>query len=924
MKIANITPGILPIPPNGWGAIEKIIWENHLNLQKLGHESIICYLNDVPPDADVVHIHVANLANEAHERGIPYYFTMHDHYSYMNGKNSIWFEQNMTAIRNAIRAFVPAKYLVDYFEGVPEYFSHGVNTEYFTPTPKEQHRLLCVGNNGYSNNSAADRKGFGFAIEAAKLLNLPITVAGPSNNKNYFESNPANYNKLTVLYDLNEEQLREVYKEHTIFIHPSELEAGHPNLTLLEALSCGLPVVGTLEDNNSLRGMVKIVRDVHSVAQGITDTIINYDEYKVQAREQAETLSWYNRTREMVEKYESDEVSMKKQLLKHYTTTKSLKLPPRSNHVFYSIDGPYFEILGGPDSRYKVSFIDKKTNSTVYDVEMGRNCWAKANQKYYVDWKVRVQNLSTNDVVEYNLDLTGKRVFISIESKSLGDTLAWIPYVEEFKKKHNCEVICSTFWNAMFKNEYPDIEFVEPGVTVGNLVAMYRIGLFYGEGNQIDNSMHPSYPLDQPMQKWATDILGLEYVEIRPRIKQPDISNEHSKQISIAIHGTAQAKYWNNPTGWQDVVDWLKEEGYSVKLLSNEQDGHMGNKHPIGIEQLPPSSIDVIIEELKKSKLFIGIGSGLSWLSWGLNVPTMLISGFSEELTEPSSCIRIGAPLGVCGGCFNRTRLDPSDWNWCPDHKGTHRQFECSRLITSKTVIERLKVALRTSKPRIQIKHMLTRPYEDREIQSVQSIQRLANYEGFTYEQIINKVYDELPPKEFCRRPEDIWDNNTPGETEPGLGKITGRHYGCYLAHTNAIKNIDENTFDYTLIFEADALISTDINEFVNMIYEACSISERDDVYFIGLANNQSISYQRVNEMFTKTGHTQDLAHAYLIPNRTKQWWLNRIQDSEWDVGDLWFNHVFCHHPKPRYTTNKVYSKQCDGFSLLDLTNKVW
>jgi hypothetical protein len=35
------------------------------------------------------------------------------------------------------------------------------------------------------------------------------------------------------------------------------------------------------------------------------------------------------------------------------------------------------------------------------------------------------------------LDLKDKRVYIAFDSKSLGDNVAWIPYVLEFQKKHN-------------------------------------------------------------------------------------------------------------------------------------------------------------------------------------------------------------------------------------------------------------------------------------------------------------------------------------------------------------------------------------------------------------------------------------------------------------------------------------------------------
>ena len=31
MKITQVTPGLITIPPNGWGAIEKVIWNYHLN-----------------------------------------------------------------------------------------------------------------------------------------------------------------------------------------------------------------------------------------------------------------------------------------------------------------------------------------------------------------------------------------------------------------------------------------------------------------------------------------------------------------------------------------------------------------------------------------------------------------------------------------------------------------------------------------------------------------------------------------------------------------------------------------------------------------------------------------------------------------------------------------------------------------------------
>ena len=46
MKICIVGPGIMPIPPTGWGAVEIIIWDYKQILEKLGHEVIIVNTRD--------------------------------------------------------------------------------------------------------------------------------------------------------------------------------------------------------------------------------------------------------------------------------------------------------------------------------------------------------------------------------------------------------------------------------------------------------------------------------------------------------------------------------------------------------------------------------------------------------------------------------------------------------------------------------------------------------------------------------------------------------------------------------------------------------------------------------------------------------------------------------------------------------------
>lgn len=188
--------------------------------------------------------------------------------------------------------------------------------------------------------------------------------------------------------------------------------------------------------------------------------------------------------------------------------------------------------------------------------------------------------------------------------------------------------------------------------------------------------------------RMASEILGLEDKEIRPRIEKPEV--EKKKRVGIGFHSTAQTKYWNNPTGWQEVTDFLISKGYEVVMMSKESDGYMGNFFPKGVTKMKESSFQDLIENMLSCEFFIGISSGLSWLSWALEIPTVLISGFTGDSMEPSGGVVRISNKSVCNDCWARHKFDAGDWNWCPDHKGTPRQFECSKMITGQMVIDRM------------------------------------------------------------------------------------------------------------------------------------------------------------------------------------------------------------------------------------------
>jgi len=311
MKIAQINPGCgIPIPPPSWGAIEKIVWEFIVNLKSLGHQVDLKWASEIQPgEYDIVMVHVANLALELADRGIPYIFQHHDHHAFHYGKDSEIYKQNRQAMERSIFSLVPARYLVEYFD-LPNvyYFSHGVNTDTFHPneTPPLAHNLLMVANNGLGGYGSYDRKGFELGIKVAMSRNLPITIVGPKNNENWFKENPwiYGYPKLSIIYEPSNEMLRQIYTSYTIFLHPSDLEAGHPNLTLLEAAACGLPVLGWIEEETTFHGLWRAPRDLNEMLRGL-DTIINeYNDYRKRAIQTANELSWLNRSKELIQLYE--------------------------------------------------------------------------------------------------------------------------------------------------------------------------------------------------------------------------------------------------------------------------------------------------------------------------------------------------------------------------------------------------------------------------------------------------------------------------------------------------------------------------------------------------------------------------------------------------------------------------------------------
>jgi autotransporter strand-loop-strand O-heptosyltransferase len=703
MKICQVNPGCgLEIPPKGWGAIEKIIWEFTTNLRKQGYQVDIKWANEVKKgEYDLVVVHVANLALFLAEQDIPYVFQCHDHHAFYYGKGSLVFKENLEAIQKSELSILPAKYLVDYFgSNKAIYFSHGVNTEFFVPNlEKKPHKLLMVANNGLGGGGAYDRKGFTEGIQVAKGIGLPLTIAGPENNRKFIEENPwVKSHNINWVFSPTQEELLKLYQEHTIFLHPSELEAGHPNLTLLEAMACGLPVVGCMEDD--LEGMVITKKKTRSLYEGIRQVLDNYQEYQAKALHTSHKLSWFNRSKELINLVKKP-IGMKEILVKEYSNTIKRFITPKPSKVeviIDFIDGARCELKGNFSDSYKIEFIDK--NNVVWQDTIQCGMWTKVNRKYFTPWKIKITNLATNELIfDYNFNCKNKKVYIYFDSKSIGDTIAWFPYVEEFRKKHGCEVICSTFHNEWFEPNYPEIKFVPPGHQPENLYASFGVGIYYNSDKTLDYNKHPTDFLQYPLQKVSSDILGLEFNEIKPKITSTLPSPIQEKYVTISTHSTAQCKYWNHPTGWEQLIKFLKLQGYKVVLV--DQHTIFGTH---GFMNTSPGSVDYsfigkpfdeVLSIIKGAEFHIGLSSGLSWVAWALDIPIVLISSFTKPYLEPTlNCTRIYNESPT-SGYYNSNTFDPSDWNWYPYKKiNSMEDWYEIETITPEQVIEAIKTNL--------------------------------------------------------------------------------------------------------------------------------------------------------------------------------------------------------------------------------------
>lgn len=298
-------------------------------------------------------------------------------------------------------------------------------------------------------------------------------------------------------------------------------------------------------------------------------------------------------------------------------------------------NAPACVIIENVQNEYFIEFIDNQTSEIVHSQTFYSNEKVYGYRQWYCDWLIKIYK--DNELIHTDkFDLTNKYVFIKIDGRALGDNLAWIPYVDEFRKKHNCHVLCSAYFNDIFKHVYPDILFLEPNTQAHNVYTQYYIG-----AHDNDGVYSPKDSKKIPLQQTACDILGLEYKEIVPDLMK-SIEHNHrrisGRYVCISEKGSAPKKEWKEPNGWQNVVNYLNSKGIKVVVISKE---------PTTLENVINLTGDYPLKErmvdLYYSEFFMGVSSGLSWVAWGCGKPVIMISDCTPLDHEfQTNMIRIG------------------------------------------------------------------------------------------------------------------------------------------------------------------------------------------------------------------------------------------------------------------------------------------
>jgi len=353
-------------------------------------------------------------------------------------------------------------------------------------------------------------------------------------------------------------------------------------------------------------------------------------------------------------------------------------------------------LLPKAEQPWQVRLRDLDTGNILYETRLDGG-YINSAKRWFIRFRVEVSQAGET-VLQHDYDARDREVLVVLPVGTLGDTLAWFPYAPRFAAGHGCRLTIAMAEPLieLFRDAYPDITFCShANVEPERYYATYYIGLFF------EDEACVWQPCDfrlVGLHRTAAYILGVDPEEVPPRLGVPDEGHPIAEPyVVIATQSTTQAKCWNNPLGWREVIRFLKDTGLRVICIDQKPvhgAGLVWNHVPHGAEdETGDRPLTERVRWLRHAEFFVGLSSGLSWLAWAAGVPVVLIAGFTHPINEFAAAARV-VNYHACNSCWNdvRVRFRHDDFLWCPRHAGTPRQFECTRLITP----DQVKAAIRS------------------------------------------------------------------------------------------------------------------------------------------------------------------------------------------------------------------------------------
>ena len=214
-------------------------------------------------------------------------------------------------------------------------------------------------------------------------------------------------------------------------------------------------------------------------------------------------------------------------------------------------------------------------------------------------------------------------------------------------------------------------------------------------------------------------------------------------------------------------------------------------------------------------------------------------------------------------------------------------------------------------RPKIKIVHLLNNINDIREKESIESLTTLRNF-GLEYQQFINPIYTEIPPSEFCNRPDAV-------SASPGYYKLGPGHYGCFLAHRQGILEGLNDNVDAILLNECDSIIQFSGKEFTEMVYKAYQFCLDNDLAYVSFGKKiENFPHLKIDDDLYITEKLSE-AHCILVPKKNYEYFKNKFLTCPWDVSDLWYNTYI---DKRKGIFSRPYALQHPGVSNIDLEYK--